>query len=73
MSVVEDKRMSEWFSLNIEGFVFDHFEFLLIEGVGLEEVVFDGLFEVGLFLDEDGLGAECLLHGAEFLGCVLFH
>jgi len=61
---VEDKRMSECLGPHVIGLILsEHAEKLLVKGVGLEEILFDGFFDVGVFLDEDSLAAKLLTHG----------
>ena len=58
--------MPERLGPHVEGLILaEHLKQLFIESVCFKEVLFKGLFEVGVVLDEDGLAAEFLTHGLQ--------
>lgn len=59
VSEVEDEGVAQGLGAHVVGGVrLQQVEQFLVDGVGLEEVVPDGLAEGGVVLDEDGLAAE---------------
>ena len=49
MSIVEDEWVSQRFRFDVEPFLAgDHVENLVIDVVGLDEVVFEGLLDIGV-------------------------
>ena len=67
VTVVEDEGMSEWLSLDVEGFIAGkHVEDLFVYFVCLGEVVLERLFDVWVG-GEHGFRTEALVHGLWFL------
>ena len=67
MSVVEDERVSQRLSLDVEGLIAgEHVEDLFVDFVCLGEVVLERLFDVGVG-GEHGFRTEALVHRLWFL------